>query len=70
MSDITAKIMVAGFKRLPQRTYLGGYTSYYWSRTHFQLATFDALIKTPECELHGFPQLFMNMLTNGLSHGE
>ena len=43
MSDITAKIMVAGFKRLPQRAYLGGYTSYFGSRTHFQLATFYAL---------------------------
>ena len=48
MSDITAKIMVAGFKRLPQRAYLGGYTSYFGSRTHFQLATFYALTETPE----------------------
>ena len=48
MSDITAKTMVAGFKRLPQRAYLGGYTSYFGSRTHFQLATFYALTETPE----------------------
>jgi len=48
MSDITAKIMVAGFKRLPQRAYLGGYTSYFGSRTHFQLATFYALTETPD----------------------
>ena len=43
MSDIMAKTMVAGFKRLPQRAYLGGHTSRFWSRTHFQLATFYAL---------------------------
>ena len=48
MSDITAKTMVPGFKRLPQRAYLGGYTSYFGSRTHFQLATFYALTETPE----------------------
>ena len=48
MSDITAKTMVAGFKRLPQRAYLGGYTSYFGSRTHFQLATFYALTEPPE----------------------
>ena len=48
MSDITAKTMVAGFKRLPQRAYLGGYTSRFGSRTHFQLATFYALTETPE----------------------
>ena len=48
MSDIMAETMVAGFKRLPQRAYLGGYTSYFGSRTHFQLATFYALTETPE----------------------
>ena len=48
MSDITAKTMVTGFKRLPQRAYLGGYTSYFGSRTHFQLATFYALTETPD----------------------
>ena len=53
MSDIMAKTMVAGFKRLPQRAYPGGYTSCFGSRTHFQLATFYALIETPEvtCKL-------------------
>ena len=39
--------MVAGFKRLPQRAYPGGYTSCFGSRTHFQLATFYALTETP-----------------------
>ena len=53
MSDITAKTMVPGFKRLPQRAYLGGYTSYFGSRTHFQLATFYALTETPEGGLQG-----------------
>ena len=48
MSDIMAKTMVAGFKRLPQRAYPGGYTSCFGSRTHFQLATFYALTETPE----------------------
>ena len=48
MSDITAKTMVPGFKRLPQRAYLGGYTSYFGSRTHFQLATFYALTEPYE----------------------
>ena len=43
-----AKTMVAGFKRLPQRAYPGGYTSCFGSRTHFQLATFYALTETPE----------------------
>ena len=43
-----AETMVAGFKRLPQRAYLGGYTSRFGSRTHFQLATFSALMRTPE----------------------
>ena len=47
MSDIMAKTMVAGFKRLPQRAYPGGYTSCFGSRTHFQLATFYALTETP-----------------------
>ena len=47
MSDITAKTMVPGFKRLPQRAYLGGHTSRFGSRTHFQLATFSALMRTP-----------------------
>ena len=42
--------MVTGFKRLPQRAYLGGYTSCFGSRTHFQLATFYALTETPEVE--------------------
>ena len=48
MSDIMAETMVTGFKRLPQRAYLGGYTSCFGSRTHFQLATFYALTETPE----------------------
>ena len=48
MSDIMAETMVTGFKRLPQRAYLGGYTSRFGSRTHFQLATFYALTETPE----------------------
>ena len=43
-----AETMVAEFKRLPQRAYLGGYTSRFGSRTHFQLATFSALMRTPE----------------------
>ena len=47
MSDIMAETMVAGFKRLPQRAYLGGYTNHFGSRTHFQLATFFALMRTP-----------------------
>jgi hypothetical protein len=51
MSDIMAKTMVAGFKRLPQRAYPGGYTSCFGSRTHFQLATFYALTETPEIAL-------------------
>ena len=46
MSDIMAETMVAEFKRLPQRAYLGGYTSRFGSRTHFQLATFSALMRT------------------------
>ena len=52
MSDIMAETMVTGFKRLPQRAYLGGHTSRFGSRTHFQLATFYALTETPEvrCE--------------------
>ena len=50
MSDIMAETMVAGFKRLPQRAYLGGHTSRFGSRTHFQLATFSALMRTPEVE--------------------
>ena len=54
MSDITAKTMVPGFKRLPQRAYLGGYTSYFGSRTHFQLATFYALTETPDLGRDGF----------------
>ena len=37
-----AETMVAEFKRLPQRAYLGG--------THFQLATFSALMRTPELD--------------------
>ena len=48
MSDMMAKTMVAGFKRLPQRPYLGGHTSRFGSRTHFQLATFSGLMRTPE----------------------
>ena len=48
MSDIMAETMVTGFKRLPQRAYLGGYTSRFGSRTHFQLATFYALTETPD----------------------
>ena len=51
MSDIMAETMVAGFKRLPQRAYLGGHTSRFGSRTHFQLATFSALMRTPEIEM-------------------
>ena len=43
-----AETMVTGFKRLPERAYLGGYTSCFGSRTHFQLATFYALTETPE----------------------
>jgi hypothetical protein len=45
-----AETMVTGFKRLPQRAYLGGYTSCFGSRTHFQLATFYALNETPEIQ--------------------
>ena len=48
MGDTMAETMVAEFKRLPQRAYLGGYTSRFGSRTHFQLATFSALMRTPE----------------------
>ena len=48
MSDIMAETMVTGLKRLPQRAYLGGYTSCFGSRTHFQLARFYALTETPE----------------------
>jgi len=48
MSDIMAETMVTGFKRLPQRAYLGGHTSCFGSRTHFQLATSYALTETPE----------------------
>ena len=52
MSDIMAETMVTGFKRLPQRAYLGGHTSRFGSRTHFQLATFlYALTETPELAL-------------------
>ena len=54
MSDIMAETMVAGFKRLPQRAYLGGHTSRFGSRTHFQLATFSALMRTPEMRLGDF----------------
>ena len=43
-----AETMVAEFKRLPQRAYLGGYTSRLGSRTQFQLATFSALMRTPD----------------------
>ena len=55
MSDIMAETMVTGFKRLPQRAYLGGYTSCFGSRTHFQLATFYALTETPALVLHPVP---------------
>ena len=54
MSDIMAETMVAEFKRLPQRAYLGGYTSCFGSRTHFQLATFYALTETPEFDLNAY----------------
>ena len=50
MSDIMAKTMVAGFKRLPQRAYLGGHTSRFGSRTHVQLATFSSLMRSPEVQ--------------------
>jgi hypothetical protein len=46
MSDIMAETMVAEFKRLLQSAYIGGYTSRFGSRTHFQLATFSALMRT------------------------
>ena len=48
MSDIMAKTMVTGFKRLPQRAYLSGHTNRFGSRTHFQLATFSGLMRTPD----------------------
>ena len=43
-----AKTMVTGFKRLPRRAYLSGDTSRVGSRTHFQLATFSGLMRTPD----------------------
>ena len=64
MSDITAKTMVPGFKRLPQRAYLGGYTSYFGSRTHFQLATFYALTETPE--MYSTTSALLTWLAEGL----
>ena len=59
-----AETMVTGFKRLPRRAYLGGDTSYFGSRTHFQLATFYALIETPEIAKSGKKDLEMAMLAH------